>query len=131
MNRYIVALLAAVVMVAAWNVVEPPRAASTTAAESPKVVEVAVSIGGERRVASVPEGSTVLRAMESLSAAGEIAVAYEEHPSLGKYVASIGGRAAAGGYYWTLYVNGRESDAGASTKTVAEGDVIEWRYEKR
>lgn len=51
--------------------------------------------------------------------------------SLGYLIDGINGKDSRDGYYWTLYINGLESNVGASLYVPKTNDIIEWKYEKR
>ncbi|MBI3261383.1 DUF4430 domain-containing protein [Candidatus Berkelbacteria bacterium] len=48
---------------------------------------------------------------------------------LGDMVTEIDGIAADNGHFWALYVNGKQSEVGASTYKTKTGEQVEWRYE--
>jgi hypothetical protein len=49
--------------------------------------------------------------------------------SIGDYVTSINGNDGGGSKYWILYVNGQESQVGASTYVTKSSDQIEWKLQ--
>jgi hypothetical protein len=49
--------------------------------------------------------------------------------SFGPMVESINGVASSGSKYWTLYVNGAQSQVGAGAYTTKDGDSITWKLE--
>lgn len=49
---------------------------------------------------------------------------------LGDMVTAIDGIAADDGHFWALYVNGKQSEVGASSYKTTTGEQVEWRYEK-
>ncbi len=49
--------------------------------------------------------------------------------SFGYLVTSINGTAGNGPKYWTLYVNGKESNVGASSYITKSSDTITWKLQ--
>jgi hypothetical protein len=49
--------------------------------------------------------------------------------SFGYFVTSINGTAGNGPKYWTLYVNGKESNVGASSYMTKNSDTITWKLQ--
>lgn len=83
-------------------------------------------------IVSIPiraEG-TVLEAMQEYASNSDFAFSGREHPSLGFFVESINGKKNADGKYWILYVNGEQSQKGASQTAVKPNDKVEWRLEE-
>lgn len=59
-------------------------------------------------------------------------VAYVETKNfgeLGDMVTAIDGIAADDQHFWALYVNGKQSEVGASSYKTKTGEQVEWRYE--
>lgn len=52
-----------------------------------------------------------------------------KHYSFGYFVTSINGTAGNGPKYWTLYVNGKESQVGASAYITKNSDKITWKLQ--
>lgn len=51
--------------------------------------------------------------------------------SVGKLVESINGvKNGTDNNYWILYVNGKQSQVGASDYKINKGDILEWRFEE-
>lgn len=50
-----------------------------------------------------------------------------KHYSFGDLVTSIDGSYGTGPKYWTFYVNGKESDVGASSYITKNADTLEWK----
>lgn len=89
-------------------------------------------IAGERYLeAQVPDGSVAYDAMRVLSESGQFDFKSRYFASLGRFIDEIEGVKNSGGYYWTLYINGRYSNLGVSEVVIRNGDVIEWRYENK
>lgn len=83
--------------------------------------EYTLSIDGE---------TTVLAAMEALSASSAFTFAGQEFPGLGFFVEEIGGLKNADGFYWTLFIDGKPSALGVSSARVTPSNHVEWRYQK-
>lgn len=69
-------------------------------------------------------GETAFEALQTL-----IEIEYDEY-DFGVYIKSIGGVAGNDEYFWALYVNGEQAQAGADQTNLEAGDKMEWRYEK-
>lgn len=113
----------------------PIEIATTTSEETSEFSRQAADlraihlVAGEAEYVDVlPEGSTVLEAMEHLRSEG-FTFEGREYPSLGFFVESINGKKASSGYYWIFYMNGKQSGTGISQTPVSGGDTIEWRLE--
>ncbi len=52
-----------------------------------------------------------------------------KHYSFGNFVTSIDGVVGNGPKYWTLYVNGRQSNVGASAYITKNSDTITWELQ--
>jgi hypothetical protein len=52
-----------------------------------------------------------------------------KHYSFGYFVKAINGVAGNGPKYWTLFVNGKEANVGASAYITKSSDIITWRLE--
>lgn len=116
--------------------IPPAQTATTTLIDTaasptttPKTPQVMLSVDGKTYAASVPASRSVLDAMRAMQASGLMFVG-TEYPSLGFFIESINGKKAADGYNWMLYVNGAQSQTGASQTKISGGDRIEWKYEK-
>jgi cytoskeletal protein RodZ len=92
-------------------------------------IQATLSVAGTNYPLVAPLNSTVEAAMKILESQDpSFTFAEQSYPDLGEFVESINGKASANGYYWFLYVNGKDSSTGASQTIVHSGDVIEWRY---
>ena len=49
---------------------------------------------------------------------------------IGEYVTTIDGKKEDSKHFWALYVNGKQSQVGASDYKVKAGDKIEWKFEE-
>jgi|GEM_PF-608603 len=52
-----------------------------------------------------------------------------KHYSFGDFVVSINGTAGNGPKYWTLFVNNKESSAGASAYITKSTDTVTWKLQ--
>lgn len=68
--------------------------------------------------------------MNALASTGNFAFTSKDFPGMGAFVESMNGEGGEGGYSWIFYVNGTESQEGASSVTLSPGDSVEWKYEK-
>jgi hypothetical protein len=108
-----------------------PQATTKEIAASPPVpAGITVSIEGVGYAAAVRDDSSVLTVMQTLQTTGDFTFSGREYPALGFFVESINGKKNNDGYYWFLYVNGKESGKGASQTLLSTGDIVEWRYKK-
>lgn len=103
----------------------PPRESS------PETLWVTIIVDGKSYNGEVKEGATVLDAMNSLATNTDFRFTSKDFSGMGAFVESISGKINADGFYWILYINGKQSVAGASQTHVIYGDSIEWRYESR
>lgn len=99
---------------------------------APSAQPTAVDAGSTRTSYTIPvlASGTVLDAMRAFASSSAFSFTGRDYPTLGFFVESINGMAAAHGSNWMLYVNGKQSSKGASSATVAPGDTVEWRYEE-
>lgn len=102
---------------------EIPNSAQSPTADATLIVD------GSAYPIELAPGDTVLDAMQKARAFG-LDFSGREYPSLGYFVESISGKAAQGGYYWFLYINGISSQTGASQTPIHPGDTVEWRYKR-
>lgn len=105
---------------------------TTTDATStkPASINFTLSVGGQSYRGHVLAEATVLDAMSALASVGDFQFTSRDFPGIGAFIESINGKQAVDGYYWILYINGKQSDAGVSQTRVSSGDTIEWRYER-
>lgn len=74
------------------------------------------------------EGETGRTALEILKE--RYTVETKEFSGIGEYVTSINGKKEdAGKNFWAFYVNGKQSQVGASQYPTKTGEVIEWKLE--
>lgn len=52
-----------------------------------------------------------------------------KHYSFGYFVSSINGVTGNGPKYWTLYINGKESNVGASSYITKNSDKLTWKLQ--
>lgn len=114
-------ILAAVIVVAAAG-------GSTWAyvANSPSHKVHAVTNAQHQTTQLSYQGQNGVNALDLLK---EHATVKTKHYSFGDLVTSIDGTAASGSKYWTLYVNGKMSNVGASAYVTKNGDTIMWRLQ--
>jgi len=79
----------------------------------------------------VTSSSTALAAMETYAVSNQhFSFSGRDFPGLGLFLEEIGGKKNKDGYYWTLFINGKLSELGASSAQVIPGDTLEWRYQE-
>lgn len=76
------------------------------------------------------KSETVLDAMHDFAATNQFDFKTKDFPGMGVMIESINDLENGDGYYWILYINGKDSAKGASAAQVNTGDSIEWRYEQ-
>jgi len=94
-----------------------------------KQVELADTVSLQVDSASL---TTVAEVMMAAEAAGTLTMEYTDYGGeLGIFVEAINGVAndTANDMYWILYVNGANSQVGASVAAVQAGDAVTWKYE--
>ena len=69
------------------------------------------------------EGQTALALLKKHAAVGV------KHYSFGDLVTSINGTPGSGPKYWTFYINGKESQVGASTYQTKSSDTLSWKLQ--
>ncbi|MBI4085472.1 MAG: DUF4430 domain-containing protein [Candidatus Liptonbacteria bacterium] len=74
--------------------------------------------------------STVYDLMEKLASTTDFTFKSQYYSGIGYFVREINNVPNSGGKYWTLYVNGKYSNVGASQYELQSGDSVEWKYEK-
>lgn len=67
-------------------------------------------------------------ALELLKQSHEVET--ESYEGIGEMVTSIDGTASDSTHFWSLYVNGQQSQVGASAYTTKDTDTIEWKLEE-
>lgn len=90
-------------------------------------------VAEERMLYTIPvtETGTALEAMRRYTnGASDFSFTTRAFPGLGEFIESINGVPNDNGFYWTLFINGALSEYGASSLSVAPGDLLEWRYQK-
>ncbi|MEK7567776.1 MAG: DUF4430 domain-containing protein [Patescibacteria group bacterium] len=93
--------------------------------------EAVLLVGGKPLPISVSENKNLYDEMLTLQNENTLQFKSKYFNGIGYFIEEIGGIKNENGYYWSLYVNGKESELGASTLIPKIGDLIEWRYEKR
>ncbi len=94
-------------------------------------VSITFSAGTDSYSADVKDGSTVYDAMLTLASTTNFTFKSQYYSGLGYFVKEINGKPNGNGVYWTLYVNGKYSNVGASQYKLQPGDSVEWKYEKQ
>jgi len=93
-------------------------------------VTVSVSAGSSSYAIEVPKGTTAYDAMTTLASENSsFTFKSKLYSGLGYFIQEINGVPNAGGKYWTLYLNGKYSNVGASQYVLQQGDNVEWRFE--
>ena len=71
------------------------------------------------------EGKTALQGLKDL-----YTVQTKEYLGIGEFVESISGIKPDSKHFWAFYVNGQQSQVGASSYQMKSGDKIEWKLEE-
>lgn len=109
----------------------PETPSAKPATEKPQPTpNVTFSVGSTTYAVYVPQNSSVLDAMQVLASTTSFTFSGRDYTSLGFFVESVNGRAAANGSVWIFYVNGVKSGKGISSVAITPGDTIEWKYER-
>ena len=87
-------------------------------------------VGAKNYSVSTPVGSTAYDAMNILASTTDFTFKSVFYSGIGYFIEEINNVKNSGGQYWTLYVNGKYSNVGASDYKLSSGDIIEWKYEK-
>lgn len=74
------------------------------------------------------KGSEGKNALELLKQAHTIET--KSYEGLGELVTAIDGKAAASNQFWAFYINGQQSQVGASAYITKNGDTIVWKLEE-
>lgn len=112
-------------------VVQSESTSSTHATPATSKESIALTVGTSTYQAPLTASHIVIDAMRALADRDQsFTFDGQEYSGLGFFVQSINGVAAAHGYNWMLYVNGTQSETGASMTKVKLGDRVEWKYEK-
>lgn len=108
-----------------------------SAAEEEKKVSVTlravpVGKGAEEYTVNITKGSSVYDVMVAATDKG-FAFTSKSFPGIGRYVKSVLGipEDKRAGFYWVYYINGKYASQGISDTTIASGDVIMWKFEKK
>jgi uncharacterized protein DUF4430 len=67
--------------------------------------------------------------VDALTLLKKHAAVQTKHYSFGDFVTAINGSVGNGPKYWTFYVNGKESNVGASSYSTKNGDTITWKLQ--
>ena len=112
--------------------VTKPQPATTASRETSQATAAAPSITEQKKTLyefTAQKSETVLDAMRDFAKTAQFDFTTKEFPGLGAMIESINGLENGNGYYWILYINGKNSAKGASSAHVHVGDSIEWKYE--
>ncbi len=107
-----------------------PQASSSVSSET-GIIKIDLVAGDSRYSANVPASSTAYDAMTALASTTDFRFKGEYFSGLGYFIEEINGKPNQNGYYWTLYVNGKYSNIGASQYALRDKDEVEWKYEKQ
>lgn len=107
--------------------------------ESPKelvvnqdLITTSLKVQDQSYTVKIKEGSSAYELMLELKKQG-LTFSGSEYSGIGFYVSEINGlvenkKTRA---YWTVYINGKQSNLGVSALILKENDTIEWKYETR
>ncbi len=103
----------------------------TNTDSAPSEISATITIQDDSKTVSIPEGATVLAALEYLNERDKtLALEIKEYPGLGTLVQGMKGAAnGTGGKYWQYFVNNEMPQIGADSYIIKDGDTIEWRFE--
>lgn len=92
-------------------------------------IQVSHKIEGETqaKILSWSEGETK-NALEILKS--NYSIETKTFSGIGDYVVSIDGVKEDSKHFWALYVNGKQSQVGASDYKLKDGDKVEWKFEE-
>lgn len=96
------------------------------------LIPVSLKVQEKTYTIKIKEGSSAYELMKQLQIQG-LQFSGVEHIGIGFYVSEINGLTEdkKARSYWTLYINGKESNVGVSALTLKSDDIIEWKYETR
>ena len=93
-------------------------------------INISLSAGNSSYSIAVPRGATAYDAMTAVAAENSnFTFKSKLYSGLGYFIQEINSVPNAGGKYWTLYINGKYSNVGASQYVLMSGDKVEWRFE--
>jgi hypothetical protein len=116
------------------SVVQPVNQNPTELSDSAPLlsgVHITFSAGQSSYPADVKDGSTVYDAMLTLASTTNFSFKSQYYSGIGYFIKEINNQPNEGGTYWTLYINGKYSNVGASEYRLKSGDSVEWKYEKQ
>lgn len=81
----------------------------------------------------VENTSSVYELMEHLRNTQGLLFESEYYTGMGFFITSLSGtkQNPKNSEYWTLYINGKESQTGVSSALLKNGDIVEWKLENR
>ncbi|MDD4271200.1 MAG: DUF4430 domain-containing protein [Patescibacteria group bacterium] len=103
-------------------------------AETPveEKIKAVMIISGTKYETKIKAGGSAYELMEVLKQENKINFAGKNYSGLGFFVEEINGlKNNPAGENWLYYVNGQLSPVGISNYKLKNGDVIEWKYEKK
>ncbi|MEK7185548.1 MAG: DUF4430 domain-containing protein [Patescibacteria group bacterium] len=94
-------------------------------------IPVTFLVGDASHQISVPVGSSVYDAMNNVASTTSFRFVAKHFSGLGYFIEQINGVKNVNGAFWTLYINGIYSTVGASEYRLKDGDLVEWKFEKK
>ena len=80
---------------------------------------------------AIPPNSNVIEAMRALASQSNFRFESQGFTGLGEFIKSINNIPNQLGAYWTLYLNHKYSDSGASNVKLQANDLVTWKLEKK
>ena len=103
-----------------------------------KVMTISLSIESQITVMdkknyqiAIAPHSNVIDAMRALSKQSDFRFESQGFAGMGEFIKSINNAPNQQGAYWTLYINGKYSNQGASQTILQDQDRITWKLEKK
>ena len=112
-----------------FSVRESPTESKFPATQSKNDIHVVLTASSSTYALSLPEHSSVYEAMNILASTTAFRFKAKYYQSLGYFIEEINGVKNSGGFYWTLYVDGKYSAVGVSGYFLKDGDRVVWKYE--
>lgn len=105
----------------------------TNSSQNPVKKEIRITLKTKDTIytASVPTNSSVYDAMNIISSTTSFRFKAKYYSGLGYFIQEVNEITNLNGTYWTLYINGLYSTKGASQYVLKNGDIIEWKFEKK
>ncbi len=102
---------------------------SATVSVRQQQVTVSIDFGDTKRMYGDIRASTALDALKEAVKRDNLALSGKQY-DFGFLVEKIGDRANTKEKAWIYFVNGAAGDVASDKKTLAAGDMVEWRYVK-